>query len=94
VGGKDPQFDLYKGICGLVKENESARPGEGYFPDQILKNINKGSNTYEGFEDKVKQKPKMYDDFTMKVTLLRESVWEIVINLEVLSGWFQSWRRG
>jgi hypothetical protein len=74
VGGKDPQFDLYKGICGLVKENESARPGEGYFPDQILKNINKGSNTYEGFEDKVKQKPKMYDDFTMKVTLLRESV--------------------
>ena len=72
INERPPQFDFYKGICGLVKESETYRP-EGAFPDQILKNLNKGSNTYEGFEDKAKQKPKMYDEFTLKVVIFKIS---------------------
>ena len=67
IGFQPPEFDFYKGVCGLAKETDSFRSGTGAFPDQILKNLNKNSNTYEGFEDKSKQKPKMYDEFTLKV---------------------------
>ena len=67
IGFRPPEFDFYKGVCGLVKETECFGSGTGAFPDQILKNLNKNSNTYEGFEDKEKKKPKMYDEFTLKV---------------------------
>ena len=68
----DKEQVLYKTVCSLMKEQECSmidtyNPRAGIEQDLILRNLNKGSNTYEGFEDKNKQKKKMYDEFSLKV---------------------------
>lgn len=57
----DPKTDFFRMVNAMTRENgyEGSRAA---FPEQILKNLNKGSNTYEGFEEKNKQTTKMYDD--------------------------------
>lgn len=61
-----PNQELYKKICSITKES-SGKSIAGVHQEQILKNIKKGSNTYELFEEQNKPKQKIFDDFPLKV---------------------------
>lgn len=64
------QQDLFQKVSTLVKDfdiYDNHQPG--VFKDHILKNIKKGSNTYETFLEEVKNTPKIFDINNFQVVL-------------------------
>lgn len=53
--------DLFQKISTLVKDADIYDNQHGVFHEHILKNIKKGSNTYETFLEEVKNTPKIFD---------------------------------